>query len=59
MNSLTVVTDWDKVKVEVYAPEAEEESLRTIRYKNNDGKTAKTNDNNKSKLWSKLKSLWS
>jgi len=54
-----VVTDRDKVKVEVYDPEVEEESLRTTRYKNNGGETAKTNDNNKNKLWSKLKSLWS
>ncbi|WP_428741136.1 DUF6896 domain-containing protein [Tenacibaculum sp.] len=56
-----VVTDRDKVKVEVYNPKIElgEESLRTTRYKNNGRRTSKTNDNNKNKLWSKLKSLWS
>lgn len=56
-----VVTDRDKVKVEVYNPEneLEEESLHTTRYKNNGGRNAKTNNSNKNKLWSKLKSLWS
>lgn len=56
-----VVTDRDKVKVEIYNPEneMEEESLHTTRYKNNGGRNAKTNNSNKNKLWSKLKILWS
>ena len=43
------------------SPETElkRERLSTTKYKNNGGDTANTNNNNKNKLWSKLKSLWS
>ena len=36
-----------------------EEKLLTTTYKNNGGETAKKNNDNKNKIWSKLKSLWS
>ena len=39
--------------------ETEEEVLSPTTYKNNGGNPAKTKDNNKNKLWFKLKKLWS
>ncbi|WP_459212033.1 DUF6896 domain-containing protein [Aquimarina rhabdastrellae] len=55
-----VVTDRDKVKVEIYNPEIELErdSLHRTKYRNNRESDFKTNIN-KNKLWSKLKNLWS
>jgi len=56
-----VVTDREKVEVKVYNPDVdlEKESLHTTRYKNNGGSATKIKDKNTSKLWSKLKNLWS
>ncbi len=50
---------WEEGEINRLLNSENDEKLVATTYKNNGGVSAKTNNSNKNKLWSKLKSLWS
>jgi hypothetical protein len=49
---------WEEGEIEQLLNTENEEKLVATTYKNNGGVSAKTNNSNKNKLWSKLKGMW-